>query len=75
MPILRTPDERFGNLSGFPFAPHYLEDLPGLDNLRVHYLDEGPTDAAVVWLCSPGPEDRPRCRAAFFHLKGPVGKR
>lgn len=54
MPILRTPDERFGNLPGFPFAPHYLEDLPGLDNLRVHYLDEGPTDAAVVWLCLHG---------------------
>jgi len=54
MPILRTPDERFENLPGFPFAPHYLEDLPGLENLRVHYLDEGPQDAEAVWLCLHG---------------------
>lgn len=54
MPILRTPDERFGNLPGFPFAPHYMEDLPGLDHLRVHYLDEGPQEAEAVWLCLHG---------------------
>ena len=37
---LRTPDERFANLPGFPFAPHYREGLEGYDGLRVHYLDE-----------------------------------
>ncbi len=26
---LRTPDERFADLPGFPFAPHYVEELPG----------------------------------------------
>ena len=35
---LRTPDERFADLPGFPFAPHYAE----IDGLRAHYLDEGP---------------------------------
>jgi len=54
MPILRTPDERFGNLSGFPFAPHYFKDLSGFDRLRVHYVDEGPADAEAVWLCLHG---------------------
>jgi haloalkane dehalogenase len=40
----RTPDERFENLPGFPFEPHYLEQ----DGLRMHYLDEG--DGAPVLL-------------------------
>jgi haloalkane dehalogenase len=44
MDILRTPDERFEGLSGFPFAPHYIE----VDGLRVHYLDEGPPGAPPV---------------------------
>ena len=51
---LRTPDERFENLPGFDFAPHYLEDLPGYAGLRGHYLDEGPKDAEEVFLCLHG---------------------
>ena len=34
---MRTPDERFANLPGFDFAPHYVE----WRGHRVHYLDEG----------------------------------
>jgi haloalkane dehalogenase len=45
--ILRTPDERFASLPGYPFEPHYVEISGGL---RVHYLDEGPADAAPVLL-------------------------
>lgn len=37
MPLLRTPDERFGNLPGFPFEPNYVE----INGARVHYVDEG----------------------------------
>ncbi|HEY8103312.1 MAG TPA: haloalkane dehalogenase [Gaiellaceae bacterium] len=44
MDAYRTPDERFENLPGFPFEPHYLEQ----DGLRMHYLDEG--DGAPVLL-------------------------
>jgi haloalkane dehalogenase len=51
---LRTPDERFANLPGYPFAPHYLDDLEGCAGLRVHYLDEGPRDAPKVFLCLHG---------------------
>lgn len=36
---LRTPDERFRDLSGFTFEPHYINDLSGFDGLRLHYLD------------------------------------
>jgi haloalkane dehalogenase len=45
--ILRTPDEQFASLPGFGFEPHYVEIS---DGLRVHYLDEGPPDAAPVLL-------------------------
>ena len=37
MDAYRTPDERFDDLPGYPFEPHYLEQ----DGLRMHYLDEG----------------------------------
>jgi haloalkane dehalogenase len=47
MKVLRTPDERFDDLPGYPFAPHYL-DLA--DGLRIHHVDEGPADAAPVLL-------------------------
>jgi len=53
MDVLRTPDERFEGLPGFPFAPHYLDvdDGDGTGGrLRVHHLDEGPAEGPVVLL-------------------------
>jgi len=44
MEALRTPDERFKGLPGYPFAPQYAE----VAGMRMHYLDEGPRDAEVV---------------------------
>ena len=52
--ILRTPERRFDNLAGFPFAPHYLEDLLGTKGARVHYVDEGPATSSEVFLCLHG---------------------
>jgi haloalkane dehalogenase len=46
MDILRTPDDRFENLPGYPYAPHYVE----VDGVRMHYVDEGPRDGAVILL-------------------------
>ena len=51
---LRTPDERFAQLPDYPWAPRYLNDLPALGGLRMHYLDEGPADAPLTWLCLHG---------------------
>ena len=48
--ILRTPDERFADLPGFRWAPRYWE----WNELRVHYLDEGPAHAKHVFLCLHG---------------------
>jgi len=51
MDALRTPDSRFEKLAGYPFAPHYL-DVAAHDtaSLRMHYVDEGPTDGPPVVL-------------------------
>jgi haloalkane dehalogenase len=51
MDVLRTPDDRFAGLPGYPFEPHYatIDDLDG-GELRVHFLDEGDPEAAPVLL-------------------------
>lgn len=47
MAVLRTPEERFAELPGHPFEPHYLD----FDGVRIHYVDEG--EGEVV-LCLHG---------------------
>jgi haloalkane dehalogenase len=37
MDVFRTPDERFENLPGYTYEPHYVE----VDGLRLHHVDEG----------------------------------
>jgi haloalkane dehalogenase len=51
MKFVRTPDARFENLPGYPFAPRYVNvpDEEG-SSLRMHYVDEGPHEGAVVLL-------------------------
>ncbi|MEZ5921712.1 MAG: haloalkane dehalogenase [Parvularculaceae bacterium] len=51
---LRTPDDRFMGLPGWSYAPHYIDDLAGYESLRMHYVDEGPADAEVTFLCIHG---------------------
>lgn len=46
MELLRTPDERFATLPDYPFAPHYVE----VAGIHIHYVDEGPANAAPVLL-------------------------
>ncbi len=41
---IRTPDTNFVGLADFPYKPHYHE----WQDLRMHYVDEGPKDAPVM---------------------------
>jgi len=50
MEILRTPDERFANLPGFGYAPHYVSIEVAGESLRMHYLDEGSGERGVMLL-------------------------
>ena len=52
--FLRTPEERFEDISNFPYKPLYIEDLNGYEGLRMHYIDEGPKDSEEVFLCLHG---------------------
>jgi haloalkane dehalogenase len=54
MDAKRTPDTYFEDLPNYSFAPNYVDDLPGYEGLRVHYLDEGTADAERVFLCLHG---------------------
>ncbi len=57
---LRTPDVAFANLPGYPWQPNYVSDLPSLNGLRLHYLDEGKREGShqqagqTTYLCLHG---------------------
>ncbi len=64
MNVFRTPDERFEDLPGYPYEPHYVE----VNGLRLHHIDEG-TGPTV--LCFHG---EPDWSYLYRHmLKGLVG--
>jgi len=46
MDVLRTPDEAFADLPGFPQPPSYVE----VEGLRMAYVADGPADADPVLL-------------------------
>lgn len=46
MEFVRTPESRFERLADYPFEGHYCELTS--DGMRMHYLDEGPSDADPV---------------------------
>lgn len=51
MNVLRTPEERFAGLPGFPYTPVYVTfDSEDGEPLRVAVVDEGPADGEVVLL-------------------------
>jgi len=54
MDVLRTPEERFARLPRMPWSPRYRDDLAGYAGLRMHFVDEGPRDAAHTFLCLHG---------------------
>jgi len=65
MEVLRTPDARFAGLADYPFAPHYHQVT---DDLRLHYVDEGPRDAPPVLML----HGEPTWSYLYRHMIGPV---
>lgn len=45
-PFVRTPDERFTDLPGWPYVARFVN----VDGLRMAYVDEGPPEGPVVLL-------------------------
>jgi haloalkane dehalogenase len=45
--VLRTPDERFADLDGWPYEPRYVDVG---DGLRMHYVDEGSSSGRAILL-------------------------
>ncbi|MBX2800111.1 MAG: alpha/beta fold hydrolase [Myxococcales bacterium] len=52
MRAVRTPEDRFASLPGFPWSAATLDDLPGYEGLRVARVDEGA--GAHTFLCLHG---------------------
>lgn len=50
MELLRTPDERFADLSDWSFDPHYAEVTAEGQAARMAYVDEGPRTGRPVLL-------------------------
>ncbi|SFP34923.1 tRNA(adenine34) deaminase [Variovorax sp. 770b2] len=73
---LRTPLERFAALGDYAFAPHHVQDLPGLHGWRLHYVDEegapGEDGHLASCLCLHGPGE---WGYFFRHLVGAQGVR
>jgi haloalkane dehalogenase len=44
--FLRSPEDNFGALDGYPFEPNYID----FEGLRLHYVDAGPPDGPVAVL-------------------------
>jgi haloalkane dehalogenase len=47
--LFRTPDERFADLPGYDFEPHYAD----VDGLRMHYVDAGSGSPVVCFHGEP----------------------
>lgn len=67
--VLRTPEARFAGLPDFDFQPHYLSiECDASGPLRMHYVDEGPRDAAAVLML----HGNPTWSFLYRHMIGPV---
>lgn len=65
MRVYRTPDERFAGLADWSYAPKYVEIA---DGLRVHYVDEGTSDAQLVLML----HGEPTWSYLYRHMIGPA---
>jgi len=62
--VLRTPDERFANLPGFPYPPKYVE----IEGLRMAYVEHGSGDPILLL------HGEPTWSYLYRHMLPPLGK-
>jgi len=69
--VVRTPDERFRELAGYPWAPSYASvEAQGIAPLRMHFVDAGPVGGEVVVLLHGQPTWSYSYRAVIEVLAG-----
>ena len=66
MKILRTSDERFLNLPDYDFVANYVD----VGDMRMHYVDEGPSDAPPVLLM----HGEPSWSFLYRHMIPPIAE-
>ncbi|WP_019415772.1 haloalkane dehalogenase [Paenisporosarcina sp. TG20] len=64
METIRTPEDRFTNLPGFPFKPNYVE----INDARVHYIDEGKGEVILLL------HGEPTWSYLYRHMISPLSK-
>ena len=88
MKVLRTPDNNFSDIKGYPFKPIYT-NITSEDGtiLRIHHIDEGPRDGPILLAMHGQPvwsylyskmipiEDREKIKKAVLeaHNHGQIG--
>ena len=65
--VLRTPEARFRDLPDYLFEPHYVE----VGGLRMHYVDEGPREAAPILML----HGEPSWSYLYRHMIPPCAER
>ena len=66
--VVRTPDSRFDGLVDYPFEPRYTDVVQQAVTLRMHYVDEGPANAAPVLML----HGEPSWSYLYRHMISPV---
>ena len=72
---LRTPESRFAALSACPAPSFYINDLPSLAGLRLHYVDTRPKQAGDTLLCLHGVQDWSYAWCSYLQEASAAGQR
>lgn len=72
---LRTPESRFAALSACPAPSFYVNDLPSLAGLRMHYVDTNPKQAKGTHLCLHGVQEWSYAWGSYIQKASAAGLR
>jgi tRNA(adenine34) deaminase len=72
---LRTPESRFATLPACPAPSFYVNDLPSLAGLRLHYVDTDPKQVSGAQLCLHGVQEWSYAWCSFIQRASVTGQR